>query len=430
MNVLLLGSGGREHAIAWKLKQSEKCKQLYIAPGNVGTSLLGENCSISPLDFKAIEDFVLAKNIDLLIPASEEALVSGIYDYFANQSHTKHIMVIGPSKAGAQLEGSKDFSKQFMLQQHIPTAQYATFSKDNFQDGLAYIQQMKTPIVLKADGLAAGKGVVIASDVAQAQQTFHEMLVDEKFGNAGKKVVIEEFLDGIEFSVFVLTDGKSFQILPVAKDYKKIGENDSGLNTGGMGAVTPLDFVDEKLMQKVVQQIVIPTLSGLKSNDILYKGFLYFGLIKVGDHPFVIEYNCRMGDPETQVVMPMIESDLLPYLEAVGKNNLSAMPPLKIKEGACCTTVLVSKGYPETYESQKAISGLDALPENCIVFHAGTKISDNQLLSNGGRVLAVSAFGKQLSEACNISRNAAAAIQFSNKYFRKDIGLDVQKTTA
>lgn len=426
MNILLLGNGGREHAFAWKISKSKILNKLYIAPGNAGTALLGENCTVLPTDFKAIEQFALAHNITMIIPASEAPLVEGIYDYFAAQKSTAFIKIIGPSLRGAQLEGSKDFSKLFMKKYKIPTAQYATFSTENLENGLSYIDAMQTPIVLKADGLAAGKGVIISPNKEHAQLTLKQMLLHQKFGDAGSKVVIEEFLSGIEFSVFVLTDGTSFQILPIAKDYKRIGEKDTGLNTGGMGAVTPLPFVDEILMQKVVHKIVLPTLAGLQTEQILYKGFLYFGLIKVQDEPMVIEYNCRMGDPETQVVLPMIEDDLVPYLDAVGQNKLAEMPAIKIKKGACCTTVIASEGYPENYESHKEISGLNDLPENCVAFHAGTKVENGKLLSNGGRVMAISAFGSDMAEACKASREGAAHIKLSNKYFRQDIGQDIQ----
>jgi phosphoribosylamine--glycine ligase len=423
MNILLLGSGGREHAFAWKIVQSKHCKQLYIAPGNAGTIALGINVNINPTDFDAVKALVLKECISMVVVGPEDPLVKGVYDFFLADAQLQHIPVIGPSKAGAQLEGSKDFSKQFMLRHNIPTAKYRSFTATDIEAGYAFIDGMNIPVVLKADGLAAGKGVIIAQSKEEAKDTLREMLIDAKFGASSATVVIEEFLSGIEFSVFVLTDGNNYKILPMAKDYKRIGEGDTGLNTGGMGAVTPLTFVSDELMQDVEQNIIQPTVNGLKQEGIVYKGFIYFGLIKVGNKPFVIEYNCRMGDPETEVVVPMIENDLLELFDAVAKEQLHNTT-VNIKSGACCTVVLVSGGYPGNYEKGYEIKGLNDI-ENSIVFHAGTAQKEDAIVTNGGRVLAVTSFGNTLEEALQLSKANANAIHFDYKYFRNDIGFDV-----
>jgi len=424
MNILLLGSGGREHAFAWKIAQSKHCSKLFIAPGNPGTQACGTNMALNPNDFEKVKSFVLENNIGMVVVGPEDPLVNGIYDFFLNDAQLKHIPVIGPSKAGAQLEGSKAFSKKFMMRHNIPTAKYAEFNSSNIEEGFRFIDAMNTPVVLKADGLAAGKGVIIAATHQEAKDTLREMILDAKFGASSATVVIEEFLTGIEFSVFTLTDGTNYKILPVAKDYKRIGEGDTGLNTGGMGAVTPLPFVSEELMRKVEEQVIKPTVAGLKQEGIVYKGFIYFGLIKVGNEPFVIEYNCRMGDPETEVVIPMLENDLIELFQKVAEEKLNEAA-IKIKPGACCTVVVVSGGYPGDYEKGKTISGLNDI-QNSIVFHAGTAAKDGNIVTNGGRVLAITSFGNTLTDALAASKANAAKIQFEGKYFRSDIGFDVK----
>jgi phosphoribosylamine---glycine ligase len=423
MNILLLGSGGREHAFAWKIAQSRLCKKLFIAPGNAGTLSCGTNVALKPTDFESVKSFVIDNNINMVVVGPEDPLVKGIYDFFLNDVQLKSIPVIGPSKAGAQLEGSKAFSKKFMKRHHIPTAQYDEFNAGNIEEGYRFIDSMKTPVVLKADGLAAGKGVIIAATHEEAKNTLREMIIEAKFGVSSATVVIEEFLSGIEFSVFTLTDGNTYKILPVAKDYKRIGEGDTGLNTGGMGAVTPLPFVSETLMKKVEERIIIPTINGLKSEGIVYKGFIYFGLIKVGDEPFVIEYNCRMGDPESEVVIPMLENDLIELFNKVSTNQLQEVD-INIKKGACCTVVLVSGGYPGDYRKGKTITGANNIADS-IVFHAGTAVTENQTVTSGGRVLAITSFGNTLNEALNLSKANAEKIQFEGMYYRKDIGFDV-----
>ena len=423
MNILLLGSGGREHAFAWKITQSKHCSKLFIAPGNAGTMAQGTNVNLNVSDFEGIKSFCLQEQINMVVVGPEDPLVKGVYDFFLNDEALKNIPVIGPSKAGAQLEGSKDFSKQFMMRHNIPTAKYQSFTANELEVGYAFIDNMSIPVVLKADGLAAGKGVIIAQSKEEAKATLKEMVVDAKFGASSATVVIEEFLNGIEFSVFTLTDGTNYKILPIAKDYKRIGEGDTGLNTGGMGAVTPLPFVSDALMQKVVAQIIEPTIKGLKAEGIVYKGFIYFGLIKVGNEPYVIEYNCRMGDPETEVVIPMIENDLVELFNAVTQEKLNETT-INIKNGACCTVVLVSGGYPSDYEKGFEITALNDVSDS-IVFHAGTAIKDNKVVTNGGRVLAITSFGNTLEEALQKSKSNAAAIQFKGKYFRSDIGFDV-----
>lgn len=423
MKILLLGSGGRECAFAWKINQSPHCQQLYIAPGNGGTLAYGENVSLNIDDFESIKNFCLKEKIDMLLPGSEEPLVKGIYDFFQNDESLKNILVAGPSKAGAQLEGSKAFAKAFMNRHQIPTASYREFSEDNFKEGLSYIKQHDLPIVLKADGLAAGKGVVITEDRNEACKVFEGMIRKNSFGRAGNKVVIEGFLKGIECSVFVLTDGKNYILLPEAKDYKRIGEGDSGLNTGGMGAVSPVPFADASFMKKVKDQIIEPTIKGLSDEHLTYKGFIFFGLINVENSPYVIEYNCRMGDPETEVVIPRLMNDLPELLLKMGAERLNEVK-LEIKPEAASTVMLVSRGYPEKYEKEKSISGF----ENCkevILFHAGTKSENTESLkTNGGRVLAVTALGKSIQEALQKSYAGVKEINFEGKYFRRDIGFE------
>lgn len=422
MKILLLGAGGREHAFAWKLSQSPLCEKLFIAPGNAGTSKHGENVAIGVNDFDAIEKFVLENKIELVVVGPEDPLVNGIYDYFQAKDELKNLPVIGPSKAGAQLEGSKAFAKQFMVRHGIPTAAYGEFTIENLEDGFDFIDEQTPPIVLKADGLAAGKGVLIISEHGEAKDNLREMIEQNKFGKASAKVVIEEFLKGIEFSVFVLTDGVNYKILPNAKDYKRIGEGDTGLNTGGMGCISPVPFVDDVLMKKVEERVIIPTIQGLKKDNIVYKGFIYIGFMNVNGEPYVIEYNCRMGDPETEIVLPRIKNDLVELLVAVGGGSLQEMQ-IEIDERACATVIVASGGYPEDYEKEKEISGLNDT-EDSIVFHAGTKAEGDKILSNGGRVLAVSSYGKDIHEAVAKSNAAIEKINFEGKYYRKDIGYE------
>ncbi|MCB0563878.1 MAG: phosphoribosylamine--glycine ligase [Phaeodactylibacter sp.] len=422
MKILLLGGGGREHAFAWKMKQSPLCEQLFIAPGNAGTASFGTNVPLHPNDFEAVGAFALKEQIEMLVVGPEEPLVLGIYDYFKAHGQLKDIHVIGPSKKGAQLEGSKVFAKKFMMERDIPTAAYAEFTQDTLEDGLAYIRQHTTPIVLKADGLAAGKGVVICQTAEEAQDEFRAML-SGKFGEASARVVVEEFLDGIEFSVFVITNGKQYKILPVAKDYKRIGEGDTGLNTGGMGSVSPVPFVDENLMRKVENWIISPTLTGLQEIDAPYVGFIFFGLIKVGNSPFVIEYNCRMGDPETEVVLPRLQSDLVELMLAADKSTLDEEHLIEDPRFAA-TLILVSGGYPETYEKGKTITGLDGV-EGSIAFHAGTKLEDGLVKTNGGRVIALTSYGMDIRSAVDTSLENAEKVQYEGKYYRKDIGFDL-----
>ncbi len=422
MKVLLLGSGGRECALSWKIAQSPLCTQLFIAPGNAGTAAYGTNVNLKINDFEQVKQFCLQEGIDLLLPGSEEPLVLGIYDYFKADTQLKHIIIPGPSKAGAQLEGSKAFSKKLMAKYAIPTAAYAEFDQDTFEQGLQYIEQHSLPIVLKADGLAAGKGVVISNDRQEAKQVFADMIQKGQFGDAGKKVVIEQFLEGIELSVFVLTDGTHYVLLPEAKDYKRVGEGDKGPNTGGMGAVSPVPFADRVFMDKIVSQIINPTIHALKTENITYQGFIFFGLIKVNDEPYVIEYNCRMGDPETEVVMPRLQNDLLELflkMEAQKLNEIS----INHHHQCAATVMLVSKGYPGDYEKGKVIQHLDKV-QNSLVLHAGTQNISGQILSSGGRVLAITSMADNLKDALLQSYNNADLITFEGKNYRKDIGYE------
>jgi len=425
MNVLILGSGGREHAMAWKIAKSSLLTELYIAPGNAGTSDVGENIELSVTDFKAIKKVVLEKKISLVVVGPEVPLVEGITDFFSADKDLRNVGIIGPDKRAAQLEGSKDFAKQFMQKYNIPTARYSTFTSATLEDGLAFLKTMKPPYVLKADGLAAGKGVIIPETLEEAQKALVTLLSGQ-FGEASSKVVIEEFLKGIEMSVFILTDGDSYKILPSAKDYKRIGEGDTGPNTGGMGAISPVPFVTPEYVDKIEAQIIIPTMKGLKAEGIRYRGFIFFGLIKVGNDPFVIEYNCRMGDPETEVVIPRIKSDFLNLLEGAATGTLSEQH-IDIDPRTAATVMLVSKGYPESAEKGKEMKGFEQVSES-LVFHAGTKAGkDNKVLTNGGRVVSITSYGSDMDEALKRSYRSAELIQYSGKNYRKDIGWDLKK---
>ncbi|PWL39837.1 phosphoribosylamine--glycine ligase [Flagellimonas aquimarina] len=423
MNILVLGSGGREHAISLKISQSPKVEKLFVAPGNAGTSEIATNVEVGVNDFKSIKALVLAKKIDLVVVGPEDPLVNGVHDFFLADDDLKDISVIGPQKAAAELEGSKEFAKEFMMRHQIPTAAYESFTSDTVEKGYMFLETLKPPYVLKADGLAAGKGVLILQDLDEAKAELKSMLLDSKFGSASATVVIEEFLDGIELSCFVLTDGTNYKILPTAKDYKRIGEGDTGLNTGGMGAISPVPFADAVLMDKIEQQIVKPTVDGLKKDNLPYVGFIFIGLIKVGEEPKVIEYNVRMGDPETEVVVPRIKNDLVNVLEAMAQGSLDKIN-LEIDERSATTVMAVSGGYPEAYEKGKEIKGIENIKDS-LVFHAGTKQSDGKVVTNGGRVIAITSFGNDFKEALQKSYQNIEKLHFDGMYYRKDLGFDL-----
>lgn len=427
MNILLIGSGGREHALAWKIVQSPKCNHLFIAPGNAGTSLHGTNVDISVNDFEKIKQFSLDHKIDMLVVGPEDPLVNGIHDFFLSDPEIKHIAVIGPTQKAAMLEGSKDFAKKFMIRHNIPTAAYQTFDKSTLSQGIDFLKTLTPPYVLKADGLAAGKGVIISDSFDEAKSELESMLAEDKFGAASAKVVIEEFLTGIECSVFVITDGKSYKTFPVAKDYKRIGEGDTGLNTGGMGSISHVPFVDQEFMNKIEDRVIKPTIDGLNKDGLTYKGFIFFGLINVNDDPYVIEYNARMGDPETESVIPRIKSDLVDLFIGVAENNLEEKD-LEIDERQTAAIMLVSGGYPGSYEKNKIITGIEDI-KNSLVFHAGTRQDANtdEILTNGGRVIAITSFGESMEEALQKSYANAKKINFEGKYYRMDLGKDLEK---
>ncbi|MDA9057119.1 phosphoribosylamine--glycine ligase [Flavobacteriaceae bacterium] len=423
MNILILGAGGREHTFAWKISQSPLCNALFVAPGNSGTAALATNLDVSVTNFEGIKKQVLAHAITMVVVGPEDPLVNGIYDFFKEDKELKHVAVIGPQKAAAQLEGSKEFAKEFLYRHNIPTAAYESFTKDNLEAGYAFLETLKPPYVLKADGLAAGKGVLILSDINEAKQELKNMLVDSKFGAASAKVVIEEFLDGIELSCFVLTDGKHYKLLPTAKDYKRIGEGDTGLNTGGMGAISPVPFADEVLLKKIEDRIVKPTVDGLLKDQLPYKGFIFIGLIMVDSEPIVIEYNVRMGDPETEAVLPRLKTDLVEIFQAIDKQCLNEVD-IEIDPQTAVTVMLVSGGYPEAYEKGKEITGLEKV-ENSIVFHAGANKKDGKVVTSGGRVMAVTSFGADFKSALNTSYESIEQIKFNGMNYRKDIGFDL-----
>lgn len=423
MHILILGSGGREHTLAWKIVQSNRLTKLFVAPGNAGTGKIAENVAISVNDFTSIKALVLREGIDLVLVGPEDPLVNGIHDFFLADEQLKDVAVVGPEKLAATLEGSKEFAKEFMMRHHIPTAAYASFTSANLEEGYEFLESLNPPFVLKADGLAAGKGVLILNDLQEAKNELKSMLLDAKFGNASATVVIEEFLDGIELSCFVLTDGENHKILPMAKDYKRIGEGDKGLNTGGMGAISPVPFADDVFIRKIEERIVKPTVAGLKKDNYPYKGFIFIGLIKVGDDPKVIEYNVRMGDPETEVVIPRIKNDFVEILEAVANQTLGSIQ-LEIDERAAATVMAVSGGYPEAYKKGKEINGLEKTNAS-IVFHAGTINAENKVVTNGGRVLAVTSYGKEYKDALETSYKNIKEIRFDGMYYRKDLGFDL-----
>jgi len=424
MNTLILGSGGREHAISWKISQSEKCRNLYIAPGNAGTGLIGNNLSININDFKEVKLNVIEKSIDLVIVGPEEPLVRGIVDFFKSDDELKHVKIFGPSSEGSKLEGSKDFSKEFMFRNNIPCAKSKTFNKKNLSEGISFLEKINPPYVLKADGLAAGKGVLILDDLEEAKTELSKMILDEKFGDASKNVLIEEYLDGIEVSVFAITDGQNYIILPEAKDYKRIGEGDTGLNTGGMGAVSPVDFADNEFMKKVEDSVIKRTVNGIKKEKLDYKGFIFAGLMNVNGEPYVIEYNVRMGDPETQVVIPRIKNDLLNIFIKCLEEKINDVD-LDIENNFTTTVILAAAGYPESYKKGDEIRNLEEF-SNSKIFHAGTKKENNRILSNGGRVIACTGYGESLEDALKNSYKLADNISWDNKYFRKDIGEDLK----
>ena len=423
MNILIIGAGGREHTFAWKVSQSPLCDALFVAPGNSGTASIATNLDISVTDFEGLKKQVIAHAISMVVVGPEDPLVKGIYDFFLNDDQLQHVAVIGPQKAAAQLEGSKEFAKEFLVRHNIPTAAYESFTKHNIEAGFAFLDTLKPPYVLKADGLAAGKGVLILTDINEAKQELKNMLVDSKFGAASSKVVIEEFLDGIELSCFVLTDGKHYKILPTAKDYKRIGEGDSGLNTGGMGAISPVPFADEVLLKKIEDRIVKPTVDGLAKDQLPYKGFIFIGLIMVDSEPIVIEYNVRMGDPETEAVLPRLKTDLVEIFQAIDKQSLNEID-IEIDPQTAATVMLVSGGYPEAYEKGKEITGLDKV-ENSIVFHAGANNSDGKIVTSGGRVMSITSFGPDFKSALKTSYKSIELIKFEGMNYRKDIGFDL-----
>ena len=423
MNILILGSGGREHTFAWKISQSPLCDALFVAPGNSGTAAIASNLDVSVTDFEGLKNQVISRDISMVVVGPEDPLVNGIYDFFLNDKQLQHVAVIGPQKAAAQLEGSKEFAKEFLYRHNIPTAAYESFTKHNIEAGFVFLDTLKPPYVLKADGLAAGKGVLILTDKNEAKKELKNMLLDSKFGAASSKVVIEEFLDGIELSCFVLTDGKHYKILPTAKDYKRIGEGDTGLNTGGMGAISPVPFADEILLKKIEDRIVKPTVNGLAKDQLPYKGFIFIGLIMVDSEPIVIEYNVRMGDPETEAVLPRLKTDLVELFQAIDKQRLNEVA-IEIDPKTAVTVMLVSGGYPESYEKGKEITGLDKI-ENSIVFHAGANTKDGKVVTSGGRVMAVTSFGADFKSALKTSYKSIESIKFEGMNYRKDIGFDL-----
>ena len=423
MNILIIGSGGREHTLAWKINQSSKLEKLFVAPGNAGTAGIAQNIAIDVNDFEAIKRIVLKEGINMVVVGPEDPLVNGIHDFFLHDPALMNVSVIGPAKMAATLEGSKEFAKQFMIRHNIPTASYKSFTSDEIEEGIHFLNTIKPPYVLKADGLAAGKGVLILDSLDEAKKELRDMLLNAKFGDASSVVVIEEFLSGIELSCFVLTDGKDYKVLPMAKDYKRIGEGDTGLNTGGMGAISPVPFVTEEFLDKVHKRIIKPTIEGLRKDQLPYKGFIFIGLIKVGDDPFVIEYNVRLGDPETEVVIPRIKNDLIELFDAVSNGKLNSID-LEIDERAATTVMIVSGGYPQAYKKGIEIEGIQNV-EGSIVYHAGTQLKEGKILTNGGRVLAITSFGRDFREGLNKSYQSIKNIKFNNMYYRKDLGFDL-----